>query len=73
MERTVFSRILNLVTVATDDDDIWWSGYVFVDMTPAQRKRVVKILIGRPDIAQVVVKNNRVGVQLPSGIILFEN
>ena len=66
MKTNEFKNFINYVEECSDDDPIWWAGYMFINLTEKQSGTLIDVLCNR-----FVVKTDDRGrdtVMIPSGI-----
>lgn len=70
MNNTEFRALLNIVALADEQSEVWWAGYLFMNMTKAQLHRLMDYLEVRPFIKRVKTITNKDALMLPSGICI---
>lgn len=71
MKRDRFKNMMEVIRSCDDTDPIWWSGYLFIDLTEKQIKKVYSVCAARFG----EVQNSTTGeysVALPSGIDIIK-
>ena len=70
MRKVKFSSFCHILENAPANDVIWSAGYLFLDVNKSQLKPLVEALLKNP-VCKVVVHNNKTGVELPNGLVIF--
>lgn len=77
MKRTDYEAFKKTVSIADESHDVWWCGYLFMELTPKQSDEIMNILFKR-GIFKVIEGRTpdgqgfRTGLLLPSGITIYE-
>lgn len=70
MKATNFKAFQNAIKTAKSGDDIWYMGFLWLQLTDRQIKIVVNELLKRDDCAEIVINGHK-GVTVPNGMSLL--
>lgn len=70
MKNIEFRTLLHIVSVADEQSEVWWAGYLFMNLTTAQVRRLMEYLEVRPFIKHVKTITNKDALMMPSGICI---
>lgn len=65
-----FKHFIDCVATCGEDDPIWWSGYLFLDLTEKQIKKTFAICAER--FGTTTDKKGRIMALTPSGIQIYK-
>ena len=71
MTNTQFKSFKNIIAKTDANNDIWWMGFYFLDLTPTQIKKCIEIL--EPKFGcryNEIMKRNE--IVLPSGLAIIK-
>ena len=73
MKRNDFNKFLEIISNANDKHPIWYCGYLFMDLTTIQHKRLWNTLndLGYPHETVTNLMGTFDGIKIPSGIVLL--
>lgn len=66
MRNAEFKMMENRLWIADENDNIWWAGYLFLDLTKKQNNTVCAILRARG------FKTSGEAIEMPSGLRIKE-
>lgn len=69
MKSNEFKQLMKHVETCERNNEIWWLGWVFMDLTERQMRQLYNTLLSRPDFKETIF-NGKWGVKLPSSIFL---
>ena len=70
MKSNKFKQLIKHVSTCERNDDIWWCGWVFMNLTERQMSQLYTALLARTDFEETTF-NGRCGIEIPSGLFLI--
>lgn len=69
MKREQFKGFKDMVAKADSKSDIWYAGYLWLDLTAYQTRQIAKVLAVHPDVQTTLsLKDGEARYRFPSGI-----
>lgn len=68
MTKNEFKAFCNTIEKAGAEDDIWWCGQYFLDMTESQYEKVFGLICQKPFIYEAFAPSGKPIIVIPSGL-----
>lgn len=70
MKSNEFKQLIKHVSTCERNDDIWWLGWVFINLTERQARQLYMTLLEREDFEETSY-HGKCGIEIPSGLFLI--
>lgn len=68
MKTQEYKNFRNYVSTATEDDPIWWAGYLWINLTEKQLITILDVLKNKDFIKETTNFRGQLGLEIPSGL-----
>lgn len=74
MKQSQFKNFYNAVLTADEKHPVWWMGYLWLDLTERQAKKICSALAPNPAVkVNINLRESRTEYTMPSGFIWVDN
>ena len=70
MKATEFLALKTIVAHADEQSEVWWAGYLFMNLSSKQSRELMDILETKPFIKPATTLTGKDALMFPSGIMM---
>ena len=70
MKNNEYRVFKNMVAMADVEDEIWWAGYYWIDLTEKQGRDIIDLLETKSFIKPAKTPTGKDALQMPSGLMI---